>query len=254
MTIKTLCISGLLAVLSFIPAVAQMNTLTGTTTSAAVSKTDVQISLTSATGVVLPSASNGFTGSVLYVKSPGSTGEAMRVQSLVSGTTYKVSRTGMMGTKRSAQVSGALVFIGPANQFYDVDPAGACVTASLYVSPYVNVLNGRQWLCSTVTLAWVPSWGNTSYPAGATTAVASAAGAVLPSGPLFHMTGTSAVTGFTLPLGIENGDSFCALADGIWTWTAAGNIAAAGTATSAGRASCFTWDAAAVKWYPWTLA
>lgn len=239
-----LLILGLLASLS---AFAQQNTLTGTTLSAAALITDDFVTLASATGVVLPTAS--VNGSMLFVKSPGSTGEAMVIQSLVSGTTYKVTR-GVSGTARKAQISAALVLIGRKDLFFVTDPSGACVTATTLVTPRVNIITGRQWLCSTVTLAWSPGFGNTSYPAQANTAVASAAGAVVPTGPLFHITGTAAITGFTLPLGIENGDSFCAFSDGVYTWTAAGNISILGTATAAGRQQCFTWDAAAVKWYP----
>jgi hypothetical protein len=247
MNIKTLGSIGLLAVLSLVPAFGQLATLTGTTLSVAAAITDDTVTLASATGVTLQAL--GVAPSTLFVVSPGAKGEAMSVKSLVSGTTYRVSR-GIQGTARTAQTSGALVLLGAPNNFKTIDPTGGCVTATTSVTPFVNISNGLQWLCSTVTLTWVPGFGNTSRPAQATTAVASAAGAVVPSGPLFHMTGTAAVTGFTLPLGIVNGDSFCVLSDGVWTWTAAGNIAILGTSTAAGRQQCFVWDAAAVKWYP----
>ena len=56
----------------------------------------------------------------------------------------------------------------------------------------VNVANGRQWLFSTVLNAWVPGWNNDN-PKAVTAAVASAAAAITPSGPLFHVTGCNCV-------------------------------------------------------------
>jgi hypothetical protein len=245
MNLKNVLIASLLAVLSIGSAFAQGNTLTGTTASAAISLEANQISVASATGLVAASAT--VAGSLLYVESPGSKGEAMRVQS-INGTLITVAR-GVAGTRRVAHTSGAMILHGPANYFYTTDPQGACTAARTVVTPYVNIANGNQWLCSTITLSWVPGWGNTSRPALPTAAVASVAGATTVSGPLFHITGTNAITGFTLPLGF-NGGRFCAIADAIWTWTAAGNIAVLGTTTAANRHHCFVWDPATVKWYP----
>lgn len=80
---------------------------------------------------------------------------------------------------------------------------------------------------------------------------ASAAGAVAPpqGADYFHVTGTAAITGWTNPTGLQDGASFTVIPDGIFTWTAAGNIAVAGTAVVS-RALTFTWDATTSKWYP----
>jgi hypothetical protein len=112
MNIKTLGSIGLLAVLSLVPAFGQLATLTGTTLSVAAAITDDTVTLASATGVTLPAL--GVAPSTLFVVSPGAKGEAMSVKSLVSGTTYRVSR-GIQGTARTAQTSGALVLLGAPN-------------------------------------------------------------------------------------------------------------------------------------------
>ena len=44
------------------------------------------------------------------------------------------------------------------------------------------------------------------------------------------------------------------IADGVWTWTAAGNISAAGTVTTAGTSVVFNYDAATGKWSPSRVA
>jgi hypothetical protein len=121
--------------------------------------------------------------------------------------------------------------------------------------PLLNVLTGEQFLCSTITNTWVPGFSNAWLPVagGPTTAVASAAGAILPSGPLFHVTGTAAVTGFTIPVGCAatavGTCSFTIIPDGAFTWTTAGNIALAGTAV-VNKALTFLWDAKNSKWVP----
>ena len=95
---------------------------------------------------------------------------------------------------------------------------------------------------------WVAGFNNPEPNKGPTAAVASAAGAILPSGPLFHVTGALAVTGFTIPVGFAGG-SFVVIPDGAFTWTTAGNIAVAGTAV-VNRALTFTWDSSVSKFNP----
>jgi hypothetical protein len=78
--------------------------------------------------------------------------------------------------------------------------------------------------------------------------VASVAGQITPTGPIFHVTGALAITGIVIPYA-----GFCGtvtlIPDGAFTWTAAGNIALAGTAV-VNKAVIFTYDPTAVKWYP----
>jgi hypothetical protein len=172
--------------------------------------------------------------------------EAMLVLAL-NGTFVTVAR-GQNATAALPHVSGAVVFAGSPDWFYSGSPSGSCTTASTLVTPYVNILTGQQWLCSTLSLGWAPGWQNTSFPPNVTAAVASAAGVVVPSGPLFHITGALAITGFTLPLGFSSG-SFTVIPDGAFTTTTATNVAIASTAV-VGKALVFTYDQVAGKFYP----
>jgi hypothetical protein len=121
--------------------------------------------LASATGISTPSATGP--GSVLYFDK-----EAVRVQSLVTGATFTVTR-GQLGTASAAHASGAIVFAGPssgstASPFVSVDPSGVCVAASQPYTLQINPRTGNIWACTptTVTLGtsaatvsiWA-SWG-----------------------------------------------------------------------------------------------
>tara|TARA_R110000868_G_scaffold345635_1_gene606771 strand:+ start:52 stop:741 length:690 start_codon:yes stop_codon:yes gene_type:complete len=224
--------------------------LTQTTLSGAISASQTTIPVASATGITAP-VSN--ITQQIYVLDPDTQkGELMDVVS-VNGTQIAVSR---LSEYKAAHASGALVIIGvsPANpylqSFQSADPVGVVAAAAVSVTPWINVTNGRQWLRG-LSGVWVAGWCN-ELPKGVCTAVASAAGAVLPTGPLFHMTGTEAVTGFTIPVGFSGG-SFTVVNDAAWTWTAAGNIGDAGTAVAL-ETITFTWDSSAAKFYSSHLA
>lgn len=85
------------------------------------------------------------------------------------------------------------------------------------------------------------------YPVGIGTPVASLAGAITPTGPIFHVTGVAAITGINVPAGFSG--QITVIPDGIFTWTTAGNIFLAGTAV-VGKAIIFTYDSTTKKWYP----
>lgn len=220
--------------------------LTQTTLSAAVTANTTIIPLTSVTGISAGNVLSGTVGTQLYVVDPGqSIGEIMNVLT-VSGNNVTVTR---WPSSAVAHISGAMVLAGAPNQFQAIDPTGATNGPD---TPWVNVLNGKQWLYSSILNCWVPGFGNFNAPLGVTTAVATAAGAILPSGPLFHTTGTAAVTGFTVPVG-GIGASFSIIPDGIGTWTAAGNIAVAGTMV-VNKLLTFTWDSTNSKYIPSYIA
>lgn len=224
------------------------------------------VCLASVTGISAPSL-GGSPLSIIYVGR-----EAMGVFTVnTTSSCVKVIR-GFMGTQATPHPTGDMVLVSlvynPANGgnpvpsgLFDFDPpqGASCTTASTATTPWVNVLTGDQWLCSSVTGTWVPGFNNKLVPvaAGVTTAVASAAGAVTPSGPLFHITGTSAITGFNVPVGCNGtavgGCQFTVIPDAIFTWTAAGNIALAGTAV-VNKALTFVWDAKNSKWIPSYIA
>jgi hypothetical protein len=226
------------------------NVLTATSLAAAItSSSATSLRVASATNIVANST-------VLYFEDGfGGNPEAVFVNS-VSGTTIGVTR-GYNGTQANPHLSGTPVLVGSPSQFAQTDPSGSC-TASLSVTPYVNILSGRQWICSSISGSWVAGFFNESRQAGVTTAVASVAGATNPSGPLFHVTGTNAITAWgsstTAGLGAGGGSAsqpygapFCVIPDAIFTWTATNNIATAGTSV-VNLEVCFTFDGTAKKY------
>ncbi len=225
--------------------------LTSTTLAAALSNQFSQLTVASGTGIYAPA--NGGIMQKLYVINPETTkGELMDVTA-INGVAVNVTRNALF---RQAFVNGAYVIIGqsPGNEaiglgpsFFEYDPVGAVTAVNVPITPWINVTNGNQWLRSLDGL-WVPGFGNTTAGPGVTAAVASAAGAILPSGPLFHVTGNLAVTGFTLPVGFTGG-SFTIIPDGTFTWTTAGNIALAGTAV-VNRNLTFVWSSQDGKFTP----
>jgi hypothetical protein len=217
-----------------ISADAQVYNLTQTSLSSAIATGAIQtFSIASATNVTV--------GSMLYVEQ-----EAMLVL-VINGTAVTVAR-GQDTTKAVGHPTAAMVLAGNPDWFSDLDPTGSCVTASTKTAPHVNVQTGKEWLCSTITLGWVAGFGNLNVPARVNTAVASAAGLITPSGPLFHVTGTAAITGFNIPVGFAYG-SFTIIPDGIFTTTTANNIAIASTAV-VNKALTFVWDDTQSKFIP----
>jgi len=220
--------------------------LVQTSLSSAIGATDKIIVVASATSISAPSANNGTVGTQLYVVAPGnSKGEVMQVTA-ISGTTVSVRRAN--GGQATAFPSGSMVLAGPPNYFYNYNPSGGCTSTATYSTPWINVTTGQQWLCSTITNSWVPGWGNDTMPNTPTAAVASAAGLITPSGPLFHITGTAAITGFNIPVGFNYGQ-VCAIPDGIFTTTTANNIALASTAVVS-KILCWQYDPGTAKFYP----
>lgn len=224
---------------------------------------------TLATSTAIQVAFNGVQPvTVLYIGN-----EAMGVLTLAPApaNTFNVLR-GMFGTKIAPHPSGDMVLfqtISPqfagfsgAGGLQTIDPPynGNCTAANTLVTPWVNMLTGYQWICSTITNTWVPGWNNPFALGSAknTAAVASAAGQVTPSGPQFHITGALAITGFLIPVGFNGtangGGCFNVIPDGTFTWTTANNIAIAGTAVVNVLLS-FCWDATNSKWVPsYTMA
>ncbi len=212
-----------------------------TTTAAMTAKTSI-IPLTSVTGIAVGSFDAGTVGTQLWVVDPGEQmGEAMNVLA-VNGLNVTVSR---FPGAAVAHVSGAMVLAGPPNAFHKFDPTGSANDA---YTPWVNTLNGRQWLYSSVTGCWVPGFGNYVAQAQATLTVASPAGLLTPTGPFLTVSGSNAITGITVPVGGLY-SSFKIAPSGAFTFTTANNIGLAGTAV-VGRILEFTWDATSSKYLP----
>lgn len=238
----TIALAGLLC-MDPAPAHAQTALVMTTLSSAATADTKT-LNVTSATGIS--------TTTVLYIYDYGAgVGEFINQVSAISSTRLTVRRD----YRPKAHASGAVVIIAPsAAAFVKLNPMGACTAAATLYTPVINIDTGEQWLCSTKTLTWVPGWGTGAASVAATVDVATVAGATLPSGRLFHATGTNAITGWTLPVGFHGG-SFKVIFDGAASWTNAGNIMSASLeATVAGCLVEFTWENVAAKWYASTLA
>ena len=244
-TMKTILLASIIGASAF----GQLNTLVQTSLSAAITQTQTVFSVGSATGI--NGATNAVAASNLYVVDQGQVlGELMTVQS-VSGTSITVSRT---SSRAKPHLSGAMVLVATApNWFQTKDPAGSCVTASTYVTPYLNINTGAMWVCSAKTLDWIPGWNNplsaTSAQINAATAVASVAGTTGVDGPLIHVSGTNAITAWQPGIG-WNGQGFCVIPDAAYTTTTGGTtvastrviaIAIASTAV-ASKTMCFTYD------------
>lgn len=179
---------------------------------------------------------------------------------------------GQGGSQSSPHAAGVMVLAGTPGAFFNYDPEGFCAGTNVAqigssqsnppaFTPWVNQRTSAQWICSTITNTWVPGFGNpgiSGTPVAQTATVPAAAGVVLPSGPLFVISGAGAITGFTIPVGCNatavGACSFTviAAAGSTWTWTAAGNIMTAGTGT-AGHTFVFTWSASLSKFVPSAL-
>lgn len=227
-------------------------------TSPTISGTVTLASCTGLAGPILP----GTPSSIIYVGR-----EAMGVFSLNSTSCTAVVNRGYLGTQAAPHPSGDMVLYGPnyavtiaqggnpvPSGLFQQDPpvGGSCTASGTPTTPWVNVFTGSQWLCSPATGTWVAGFNNplaTDY-AGDMGTVASVAGAQTVLGPLFRISGTNAITSFTIPVGLNatasGAGSFCVYPTAAFTTTATNNIAAASTAVI-GKLLCFTWDAATSK-------
>lgn len=201
--------------------------LAATTLSAAIGSTDTVFGVASATNITAPNYQigdplKGISGGVTYLFLEQ---EMMKVTA-ITGTTVSVVR-GELGSQATAHGASCPVLSGLPADFPAFSPAEQTA-----VPKYP-----------------IPFQGFSAPVAGAATNVA--------PGPYFHLTGTVAMVNLTAPAGIVEGGEITIVFDGSaagLTWTAAGNIAVAGTATTAGSAVTFVFDQGSGKWHPSRLA
>lgn len=194
--------------------------IVATTLSAAVGLTDLTVAVASATNITTPNNQTGAGQTFLLVEQ-----ELMQVLS-VSGTVVSVIR-GVNGTPAAAHVTAANVMSGSPSDFSAFTPG---IKAQTDFLPNTNI-------------------GFSGTLVGTATE--------LPPGAYYHRSGTVALVTLTLPAGVISGAEVTIVFDGSaagLTWTAAGNISVAGTATTAGSAVSFTYDAGITKWIPSRLA
>jgi hypothetical protein len=225
-------------------------TLTQTTLTAALTSGSSTIAVAAATGIVGPT--NGFLQKLYVIPLNGQKGELMSVVAAPSGLQVPVSR---LDEFKMTFPSGSIVLIASVDptivSFHGTNPTGVPGAGSeaAQTTPYVNVVTGEIWLVGIGGGQWVPGWNNpAAVNPGTSTALASAASQLTPTGPLFHVTGTLAITGWLLPVGFAGG-AFTVIPDAIFTWTSANNIAVSGTAV-VNRPLTFTYDTNTSKWYP----
>lgn len=207
-----------------------------TTLSAAIGTTDTTLLLASVTGITGPNFQTGFdpvkgtgTGPVyLFIEQ-----EWILVLNTPASATSPVSvKRSQLGSCASAHGASAVVLSGQATDF----PGPIPISVKAQQDYYPNLV------------------GFSAPVASATTIIA--------SGAFFHVTGTTATATITAPAqgpsgtsgGVLDGSQITIVADGVWTWTAAGNIAVAGTVTTAGSSVTFTFDQGSGKWHPSRLA
>ncbi len=217
--------------------------LTSTTVTNAITVNQQTFAVASTTGMT---AANPVSKLYIIDKGGQGRGELVTVTAVNSATSVTVSRGSQFRAPHTAL--SVAVLINAAQAIQSFDPVGSCVAANTLYTPWINQNNGNQWLCSTKTLAWVPGFNNFNEPKQPTADVASVAGLTVVTSPLFHVTGSNAITGWTLPATFVGG-TFCTIPDAAYTTTNATNIAIASTAVI-GKLLCFTWSSADTKWYP----
>lgn len=216
--------------------------LTSTTVTNAITVNQQTFAVASTTGMT---ATNPQTKLYVIDKGGQGRGEIMLVTAVNSSTSVTVSRGGAF---RAAHVAGSIAIIANSAQaLQSYDPVGSCTAANTLFTPWINTNTGYMWLCSTVTGAWVPGWNN-PLPKSPTTLLASQAGAQTISGPLFHMSGTNAITSWTLPAGFPLSGQFCVIPDGAYTTVAGNNVGTTTTAT-ANQVQCWTYSSVDGKFY-----
>ncbi len=252
-TLKSLPILALAAILCFFAPSAFATTnggqadTTNTTITAALTNTTNPICVASATGIVLPSLSGSAAGSFLAIDS-----EIMQVRSNPQTLCYQVTR-GMMGSPVTAHANAALVWVGSAatssgdssrpfgGPFISYAPSGPCTPNQQYVLPVIIAgepngysRSGQPWTCFSQSASTVGKWGPVQPSNGVTFGgtMAAATGAQIVPGSAFILSGTNAITSFTLPTGFAAGQCLTIMPTGAFTTTATNNIAKASTAVA----------------------
>lgn len=233
-----------------VPSAYAQTALTTTTLGAALDGSSVAVTVASATGITAPGT--GATFVYLLVDR-----ELMSVRA-VNGLVVNVMR-GQSGTRATTHVTASAVTVVPPNAIVGYPLSGQCVRSTLAYVPVIavgvavpSVFNGNAFDCLGVTTAgqWVQTNDNGVQVVGSTMAsVNGVLGAF--TGTILTVSGTNAITGFTNPAGLQPGFVISLVPSGAFTWTAAGNIALAGTAV-VNKLLQFMWNGS--KWIPSYIA
>jgi hypothetical protein len=194
--------------------------ITATTLSSAIGASDTTIQVASATGITAPNFTTGSSIVYLFCET-----EAMLVVGITS--TFVSVQRGVLGTSAAAHGASAPIISGIPSDFAAFAPA---VKSQIDAEP----LSFQGW-SAPVTMA------NT----------------ITATGRYFHTTGTTILKTITAPTGYVEGGVINIVFDGSGaglTWDATGNIAVAGTATTAASMVSFVFDSGSAKWHPSRLA
>lgn len=149
---------------------------------------------------------------------------------------FRTGTTAILGGSFAA--TGKFTFFVPVAATASANfPVGATVT-----SPAA----GDLWNDATGTLNFKGNFGATGYTAQAIGGSVASAAAITPTGPVFHITGTTTVTTINLPYTGFTG-TIHIIPDAATPFGSAGNIATA-TVCTVGKTMSFTYDG--TKWYP----
>jgi hypothetical protein len=163
----------------------------------------------------------------------------------VTGTTA----TNIINPPSSSFIEGSVVIIADGAWTW----ASSAVTNGIAVSGAATAGSAIVFTLDAATSRWYPN------PAKDTTTVAAAVASgatVAASGPLFHVTGNTAINIITPPTNFSD-NSVTIIFDSVCTWTSsnvANGISASGTCTTAGSSVIFVFDPATARWYPSRLA
>lgn len=194
--------------------------LTATTLSAAITASDTVLGVASATYITAPNFTTGAGVTLLKLD------EEVMVAVSKSGTQIGVLR-GQFGTQAKSHVASVPVIVGSLSDFGSIVPAQGATQVS---EPTKHDAIGE------------PLTGATIAPTG---------------GKVHHFTGTTQLVTITPPAGLVAGGRITLIFDGSasgLTWTTGGNIAVAGTATTAASAVDFLYDPSTGLWHPSRLA
>jgi hypothetical protein len=155
------------------------------------------------------------------------------------GSTGKVRTTTVTGGSWSCGANGefGLCDTGTGNENLFTDVA---VFTGASTGKKIRVDSGS----SVVRLA-----GSTGYRTDDSAPTISSGGAIAPVADVSFVSGTAAVATVDVPLRLREGGSITLIPTGLWTLTAAGNIAVAASAVVS-KAMTLTYDKTTNKWYP----
>lgn len=225
--------------------------ISSTTLTPNVTATTTTFAVGSASGITALGSLGQYT-TMLYIDH-----ELMGVRS-ISGTNITVDRgkggTSFLGeASQTTHHAAAVVWLGPPAAFQNTDPVvgSQCVRTQLVYVPYISVSSGKKYDCAGLLTAgqWIRTDANGPGVLGAT--LASAAGTNTFGGTILTLSGTNAIVNITVPAGAGYGFQFTVLPSGVCTFTAAGNIALAGSCV-VGKALVFTYNG--TSWYPSYIA